>query len=113
MGEKTEKFKARVVRDEPEKWVWHRISRREAIGRVGGKEEPRQELGKVPGQERCQGEGERLHGSLWSQDLAPSPSPLIHLGNWTVDLLGVGVLFYFVLMFPATQHLVGAKFRFA
>lgn len=32
MGEKTEKFKASVVRDEPGRWVWPRVSRRAAQG---------------------------------------------------------------------------------
>lgn len=32
MGEKPEKFQARVVRDEPGKWGGHRVSRREALG---------------------------------------------------------------------------------
>lgn len=52
-----------------------------SIGRAEGKEDPRQELSKIPGQEGCQGEGKCPHGSLWSRDLAPSPSPLIQQDN--------------------------------
>lgn len=52
-----------------------------SAGGAADEEEPRQEPGKILGWEGCQGEGERLQGSLWSQDVAPSPSPLIQQGN--------------------------------